>query len=168
MTISKRMWHLRSNYKTSFLWLLVSPRKSLQARLLKLNLLRNQNCPRFHRFHHMIFSTSNVLVCQPTSCSSASPMQCLKSLGVPLWGVYSYRCNLYRWVLLWFLVDPISEELSFVNFFLTCSQPFSFAWHFFSMQSHFREFLELPKCDCFKDAMIYDPLQMNVWRGSGY
>lgn len=36
--LSKRMWHLRSNQKTSFLWLLVSPRKSLQAHLLKLNL----------------------------------------------------------------------------------------------------------------------------------
>lgn len=78
-TLFQRMWHLRSNYKTSFLWLLVSPRKSP---LLKLNLQSHEK-----------ISSSPLLVCQPTSCSSASPMQCLKSLGVPLWGVYWDRCN---------------------------------------------------------------------------
>ena len=78
-TLFQRMWHLRSNYKRSFLWLLVSPRKSP---LLKLNLQSHEK-----------ISSSPLLVCQPTSCSSASPMQCLKSLGVPLWGVYWDRCN---------------------------------------------------------------------------
>lgn len=155
------MWHLRSNYKRSFLWLLVSPRKSLQAHLLKLNLFleppitwKNQQftppgLPANFLFFGLTYAMPQVFRCAIVG------------------GVLRYcRCNrdgcyFGCWLIRFqrsFLLLTFYKPLQLVVFF------------FFRMTILHAE--SKGNFWCFQVwlswlAMIYDPLQSKVWRGSG-
>lgn len=136
------MWHLRSNYKRSFLWLLVSPRKSLQAHLLKLNLFleppitwKNQQftppgLPANFLFFGLTYAMPQVFRCAIVG------------------GVLRYcRCNrdgcyFGCWLIRFqrsFLLLTFYKPLQLVVFFF-------FAWQFY-MQSQ-RGISGASKCDC--------------------